>query len=391
MGLPEPLKVVAVTGGRADWGLLSMPLAALRADKAFALSLIVTGQHLVPGEESSLAAIIDDGFVIAEQVDIKIGDDSPEGIAQSSGLGVAGIGATLARLKPDLMILLGDRYEILAAAFAALIARVPIAHLCGGDITEGAMDDAFRHAITKLSHIHFVTNRSAHDRVIQLGENPANVHCVGSPGLDRIRSTTVVTERTFFEHVGLVPRGRNFLVTYHPVTLEADPLAECREMLAALDALGSNVGVLFTGANADWGAHGIDKLIGDFVADHANARSVRTLGAEFYFAALAHVDAVVGNSSSGLYEAPSFATPTVNIGDRQKGRIKASSVIDCPGERSHILAAIERALVLDCTGVVNPYGDGHASERIHAVLAAIGSPQRLMRKHFHDLGLGLAS
>lgn len=376
-----------VTGGRADWGLLSMPVAALRDVPAFSVSLIVTGQHLAPGEDASLDAIGKDGFNISERVNISIGDDTPTGVARSTGLAVTGIGAALTRLEPDLMLLLGDRYEILAAATAALVHRIPVAHICGGDITEGAIDDAIRHAITKLSHIHFVTNDAARHRVIQLGEDPANVHCVGSPGLDRIRVTKVMTREAFFESFGLAPLSRNLLVTYHPATLDADPLAECGEMLAALDALGRDVGIIFTGANADSGARGIDGLIGDFVESHTCARTVRTLGAERYFSALAHMDAVVGNSSSGLYEAPSFATPTINIGDRQKGRLRAASVIDCPGEATAIRTAIERAFVLDCSSVDNPYGDGYASERICAVVKAIGPTQRLVRKRFYDLAL----
>lgn len=365
--------------------MLSMPLAALRDDAAFELAVIVTGQHLVPGEEQSVVDIAADGFQIFERIDIAIGDDSPEGIARSAGLAVCGIGAALSRLRPDLMLVLGDRYEILSAVTAALYARVPVAHLCGGDITEGAMDDAIRHAITKLSHIHFVTHATARDRVIQLGEDPANVHTVGSPGLDRIARTPVMMRARWLDSLGLADLPLTLLVTYHPVTLDADPLAECREMLAALDALGPNVGVLFTGANADPGARGIDGLIGEFVATHANARAVRTLGSQRYFSALAHVQAIIGNSSSGLYEAPSFATPTVNIGDRQRGRLRASSVVDCAGERTAIRAAIEKALALDCAGVENPYGDGRASERILAALKRIGDPQALVRKRFVNL------
>lgn len=380
-----------MTGGRADWGLLSMPLAALRDDITFEVSLIVTGQHLAPGEETSLADIAADGFSIAERVDIAIGDNSSAGVARSAGLATDGIAASLGRLRPDMMMVLGDRYEILAAATAAVIARIPVVHLCGGDITEGAMDDAIRHAITKLSHVHFVTNTAAHDRVVQLGEDPAHVHCVGSPGLDRIRATQVMPRDELFASVGLAPRPRNLLVTHHPATLDDDPLAECREMLAALDVLGRDVGLLFTGANADPGARSIDDLIGAFVASHSNATAVRSLGASRYFSALTHVDAVIGNSSSGLYEAPSFLKPTVNIGDRQEGRLKARSVIDCRGERAAIGAAIHRAFVLDCSGVVNPYGDGRASERIVAVLRALEMPRDLLRKRFHTLALERAA
>ena len=382
------MRIGAVTGGRADWGLLSMPLAALRADPRFEVVLIATGQHLAPGEDASLAAIVRDGFEVAENVDIAIDDDSAVGIAHSAGLATAGLGRVFGHLRPDLVMLLGDRWEILAAATAALLARIPVVHLCGGDITEGAFDDAIRHAITKLSHIHFVTSEDARARVVQLGEDPGNVHCVGSPGLDRIRATKLMSRAALFDSVGLVPRAKNVLVTYHPATLADDVLGECRAMLVALDALGPDVGILFTGANADPGARGIDGLVGSFVDAHANSKAVRSLGAERYFSALAHVDAVVGNSSSGLYEAPSFGKPAVNIGDRQTGRLKARSVIDCAGKAGAIVEALRGAFTLDCAGVVNPYGDGHASERIVSVLGEVGDPARLLRKRFHNLPIG---
>lgn len=381
------MRIAAVTGGRADWGLLSVPLAALRDHQGFQLSLIATGQHLAAGEADSLAQIVADGFDVAERVDIEVGDDSPAGVARSAGLATAGIGAALQRIQPDLLILLGDRYEILAAGLAALLARIPVAHLCGGDVTEGAMDDSMRHALTKLSHLHFVSNAAARERVIQLGEDPAHVHCVGSPGLDRIRQTPVMPAEAFFQSVDL-DRPRTLLVTYHPATIKADPLAECREMLAALHDLGPEVGLIFTGSNADPGARGIDGLIGAFVESHGNARAFRTLGARRYFSALAHVDAVVGNSSSGLYEAPSFSVPTVNIGDRQKGRLRAASVIDCSGEREAIGAAIAEALARGRRPVENPYGDGRTSERILAVLEGLDAPQNLVRKRFLDLPVG---
>lgn len=383
------MRIVAVTGSRADWSLLSMPLAALRADRAFDVRLIVTGQHLVPDDAASLQAIADDGFEIDEQVDIEIADDSARAVSHSAGLAATGLGAAFARIEPDLVLLLGDRYEILAAATAALLSRIPVAHLCGGDITEGAFDDQIRHALTKLSHVHFVTNADARRRVIQLGEDPAHVHVVGSPGLDRIRTTRPMERDHFYASVGLPPKTTTLLVTYHPATLADDTLAECREMLAALDTLGREVAILFTGANADPGARGIDGLVGAFVGSHPNATAVRSLGPLRYLSALHYADAVVGNSSSGLYEAPSFAVPTVNIGDRQKGRLRAASVIDCEGNRHAIAAAIARALTLDCTAVTNPYGDGHASERIVAVLRSLSKPAELLRKRFFHLPVEL--
>jgi UDP-hydrolysing UDP-N-acetyl-D-glucosamine 2-epimerase len=379
------LRIAAVTGGRADWGLLSFPLSTLKVDDAFELSLIVTGQHLAPGEKRSLTEIVADGFTATEAVDIGLGPDNAQSIGHSFGLAVAKISEALARLKPDLMLILGDRYEIFAAAIAALFHRIPVVHLCGGDVTEGAMDDGMRHAITKLSHIHFVTNMAARDRVIQLGEDPARVFCVGSPGLDRIRLTPVLSRDEFFKSVGLMPRQRNLLVTYHPVTLAADPFKEVREMLAALVSLGPDVGILLTGSNADINARGIDALIGSFIADRQNAVRHRTLGAQCYYSAMTHLDVMVGNSSSGLYEAPSFSLPTVNIGDRQKGRIRAHSVIDCVGERNAIKMAITEAFAFGRKQVENPYGDGFTCTRILAALKALGSPETLVQKRFLNI------
>lgn len=380
----NPLKVCAITGSRADWGLLSPPLALLRQDPAFSLDLIVTGQHLVPADENTAEAIKAEGFAVSATIDMLLASDAPVAVAKSMGLATSGFADAFARLAPDLVLVLGDRYEILAAVQAALIARLPVAHLCGGDITEGAMDDAVRHAITKLSHLHFVTNEPAARRVRQLGEHPARVHCVGSPGLDSIRQTKVLDRAAFFERVGLAPNHSNLLITYHPETLHADPLGQCRELLAALHELGPEFGLIFTGSNADPGGRGVDRLVAEFVVEHDNASAHASLGAALYFSALSHTDAMVGNSSSGLYEAPSFRIPTVNIGDRQRGRLRAASVIDCAAERREIGAAIRKALTLDCAGVINPYGDGHASERIVAILRGLRDPRQLVRKPFVD-------
>jgi UDP-N-acetylglucosamine 2-epimerase (non-hydrolysing)/GDP/UDP-N,N'-diacetylbacillosamine 2-epimerase (hydrolysing) len=359
----------------------------LRADPAFALDLIVTGQHLVPADDNTAEAIKAEGFAPSATIDMLLASDAPVAVAKSMGLATAGFADAFARLAPDLVLVLGDRYEILAAVQAAVVARLPVAHLCGGDITEGAMDDAIRHAVTKLSHLHFVTNEAAARRVWQLGEDPARVHCVGSPGLDRIRQTKLLDRAAFFRRVGFEPRASNLLVTFHPETLHADPLGQCRELLAALHELGPEFGFIFTGSNADPGGRGVDRLVGEFVAAHDNACAHASLGAALYFSALSHASAVVGNSSSGLYEAPTFKVPTVNIGDRQRGRLRAASVIDCAAERRAIGAAIRKALTLDCAGVINPYGDGHASERIVAVLRGLGDPRQLVHKRFVDWDL----
>lgn len=378
------LRVCAVTGGRADWGLLSVPLALIRDDPDFALQLVVTGQHLLPGAGGTDRVIEAEGFRIDARVDMLLAGDSAVAVSKSMGLATIGFAEVFDRLKPDLLFVLGDRYEILAAAQAAMVARIPIAHLCGGDVTEGAMDEAIRHAISKMSHLHFVSNRDAARRVCQLGEDPAQVHCVGSPGLDRVRLTPPMARDDFFASIDFVPRARNLLVTFHPATLDEDASAACTEMLAALDALGPDLGLIFTGVNADTGGRAVAACIDGFVASHANARAYASLGAVRYFSALRHVDAVVGNSSSGLYEAPSFGIPTVNIGDRQGGRLKARSVLDCDADRQAILATLRQAFSLDCAGTVNPYGDGHSAERIVTILKALRDPRSLLKKRFFD-------
>lgn len=377
------LRIAVVSGGRADYGLLSEPMRLLAADPRFALRVIATGQHLATEGSESLKQIETDGFAIADRVDVLLASDSALAVCKTTGLAVVGLAEALARDPPDLVLLLGDRYEILAAAVAAHLLRIPIAHIAGGDITEGAIDDALRHAITKLSHIHFVTNEDAGRRVRQLGEDPRRVHVVGSPGLDRIRTTKIPDRETFFRELGIAMRPRNIVITFHPVTASATTMAEATELLAALDEFDQDVGLIFTGVNADTEGRTLEALISSFCATHDNASLHRTLGARLYFAALTHCDMIVGNSSSGLYEAPSFGIPTINVGERQTGRIKAASVIDTVPERRAIAAAMSKGFALDCTGIANPYGDGRASERIMAVLGNIEDPRTLLVKSFN--------
>lgn len=386
----KPLRICAITGSRADWGYLKMPLLMLRDCPTLELRLVATGQHLTPHSGGSLQVIKEDGFEIDARVDMQLAGDTAKEITKSLGLAVIGFADVLERLNPDLLFVLGDRYEILAAVQAALMARIPVAHISGGDLTEGAMDESIRHAITKMSHIHFVTNKESERRVRQLGEDPSQVHLVGSPGLDSMRSTPRMERSEFFQFVGLTPRDRNLLITFHPVTLDMDSEMHCAEMLAALDSLGPDVGLIFTGTNYDTSGRRIESVVRAFAESRANAVIHASLGPIGYFSALSHVHIVVGNSSSGILEAPSFGTPTVNIGDRQRGRLRSPSVIDCCPERSSIRAAIDQAFAMDCSGLTNPYGDGHASERIAAVLMGIENPRKLLKKRFHTVGDGFA-
>jgi UDP-hydrolysing UDP-N-acetyl-D-glucosamine 2-epimerase len=376
------LEILAVTGTRADWGLLVPVIRAVRENAAFRLRLAATGQHLMP-ESASLEEIKNDGFAIDHRVDIKLTEDSSLGVTKSMGLAVIGFAELFDRARPDLILLLGDRFEIHAVASAAQVAKIPVAHLCGGDLTEGAIDNAFRHGITKMSHIHFVTSDDAAHRVVQLGEEPKRVFNVGSPALDRIRGIKPMPRESFFASIRLQPQPRNLIITFHPVTLADDSEEQCQALLAALEPL-FDVGMIFTGSNSDPGARTIETMVRNFAWARPDAVFIPSLGFERYVTALHYVDAVVGNSSSGICEAPSFGIPTVNIGNRQKGRLRAASVIDCNANTKDIAAAVSHALKLDCSDVKNPYGDGRAVERVIAVLEGIGDPARLIAKKFRD-------
>jgi UDP-N-acetylglucosamine 2-epimerase (non-hydrolysing)/GDP/UDP-N,N'-diacetylbacillosamine 2-epimerase (hydrolysing) len=306
-------------------------------------------------------------------------------VTKSIGRGVIGFADALEHLQPDLLVLLGDRFEILAAAQAALVAKIPVAHIAGGDVTEGAFDDAIRHSITKMSHLHFVTNAAAAARVRQLGEDPRFIFNVGSPGLDTIARTALLPRAELEAAIGFSLRERNLLVTFHPATLDAaSSSAQLVEVLRALDALGSGFGVVFTKCNADTEGLTLNRMIAGYVEKRPHCRLFDSLGQQKYLSVMSQVDALVGNSSSGLYEAPSLRKPAVNIGDRQKGRLRAASVIDCAPEAAAIERAIRAALQLDCSGVRNPYGDGNSAPRIVAAIKSIGDLRSLVRKEFVD-------
>jgi UDP-hydrolysing UDP-N-acetyl-D-glucosamine 2-epimerase len=379
------LKVCAVSGGRADFGLLLEPMRRLRDDPAFSLSVVLTGQHLVPGASDGAAVVGAERFQSVIFVDMQLSGDDAIAISEASGRALAGLARAYSELRPDITLLPGDRYEIVVAALAATLARIPIAHIAGGDLTTGAIDDAFRHAITAMAHIHFVTNRRAARRVWQLGQAPADIHVVGSPGLDLILAAPVMTHEEFFEAISFRPRTHNLLVTFHPVTRAPNSRAQANELTAALAACGGEIGIIITGPNADPEGEAVGHLLRKFAETADNACFIAHLGSVLYANALRHCDAIVGNSSSGLYEAPSFGIPTVNIGMRQAGRLEAASVIDCAPDRAAIAGAIEAAFGRGRTPVENPYGDGHASERIIGVLKSIRDPQALFAKSFGDL------
>lgn len=380
-------RVCVVTGSRSDYGLLYWVMREIGGCDDLELQTVVSGMHLSPEFGLSVAAVEADGFRIDARVEMLLSSDTGQGIGKSIGLGAIGFADAYARLQPDLVMVLGDRFETLAAVVAALAARIPVVHIAGGDLTEGSFDDSIRHAITKLSHLHLVTNEAAAQRVRQLGEQAASVHVVGSPGIDYLRKSVLLNRQALERDLGFRFLDRNLLVTFHPPTAApGEAAAQFAEVLAALDGLGSGCGVLITYPNADNESRELIAMLDRFVAGHGNAKAYPSLGQQRYLSAMAAVDVLVGNSSSALYEAPTLRKPAVNIGDRQTGRLKAASVVDVAPARGAIREAIERAFLLDCSSVVNPYGDGRSAERIVAVLRALGDPKVLLQKRFADSG-----
>jgi len=381
-------KICVVTGTRAEYGLLYWILAELRDDPDVELQLIVCAAHLSPEFGYTVQVIEDDGFGIADRVDMQVSGDTPAAIGHSLGLGCIGFSESFERLAPDIVVVLGDRYEILAAAQCALIARIPLAHIHGGERTEGAIDDAIRHAITKMSHLHFVAAEPYRTRVIQLGENPDRVFLVGAPGLDNFRRLKLLDRKSLGESVGFDLSGGVFAVTYHPATLANDSaVAAASELLAALDSYPDHK-ALITAPSADANALNLLDALRTYAKAHPDrAHFVESLNQMRYLSLLHIADAVIGNSSSGIIEAPSVPVPTVNIGPRQDGRLRAPSIIDCTDDREAIRAAIETALSdkfrNGLAGMTSPFGDGDASSRIVAELKS-AELEGLLIKRFHD-------
>jgi UDP-hydrolysing UDP-N-acetyl-D-glucosamine 2-epimerase len=380
-------RICVVTGSRAEYGLLYWVLRDLQAEPGVELQLVVTGMHLAPEFGLTVRQIEADGFDIALRVPMLLASDDAGGVAKSIGLGVIGLSDALQVLTPDIVLVLGDRFEILAAAQACLVHKVPLAHIAGGDVTEGAYDESMRHAITKMAQLHFVTNEDAAHRVRQMGEDPQRVHVVGSPGLDHLKRQRLLDRAALEQALGDTLGERNLLVTFHPVTLaDDDGLGEFDELLAALADTGPGTTIWCSRPNADSGGRALAARLNAWADELGSRVRVHTsLGQLRYLSLMAQVDAVVGNSSSGLYEAPSFGVPTLNIGERQRGRLAASSVLHCAAERQAITAGLERALALDCRGVVNPYGDGHSAARIVAALRSLPERSVLLRKPFHAI------
>jgi len=388
----SPRRVGVVTVSRSDYGHLHPVLDAIRRSPDLELMLFVAGMHLEPRFGDTVRDIEADGFAIAERVPMLDGGDSPEAVAAATGRGVEGFARVFARQRPDLLVVLGDRFEMLAAAVAALPFALPVAHIHGGEVSEGAMDNQIRHAITKLAHLHFASAVEHAQRIARMGEEAWRIHTVGGPGLDRLVAMEPLSRRVLAAELDISERGPWLLVTFHPVTLEyRDTGAHVDELLAALEKAEGTL--VITYPNADTAGQLVIERIEEFAGRHpTRCRLVRNLGERRYLSLLRHADVMVGNSSSGLIEAPSFGLPVVNIGARQRGRLRGANVIDVEPARDEILRAIETAQTSAFRARAgaegNPYGDGRAAPRIVDVLRTVPLNARLVQKRFADGGEG---
>lgn len=381
-------KICVITGTRADYGLLRWVMQGIKDDADLNLQVIATGMHLSPEFGLTYKAIEADGFEIDRKVEMLTSSDTPAGIAKSMGLGMIGFADVLNELNPDLIVVLGDRFEIFSAVATALVARIPVAHLHGGETTEGAFDEAFRHSITKMAHLHFVAADEYKQRVIQLGEQPECVFLVGGLGIDNIKRLKLLERNALEADLGFKLGKKNLLITFHPVTLEkASAVTQMQALLATLAKL-KDIQLIFTMPNADTEGRTLIKMVEEFTSQHANAHAFTSLGQLRYLSCIAQVDGVVGNSSSGLAEVPSFKKGTINIGDRQHGRLQATSIINCEPTQKSIADAISilysPSFQEDLSQVRNPYGEGGASEKVVHTLKSINI-KNIVKKAFYNL------
>ena len=385
-------KICVVTGTRAEYGLLYWLMKEIEADKEVELQLIVTGMHLSP-EFGLTYKEIEKEFKIDKKIEMLLSSDTSIGISKSMGLAQISFAEAYEELKPDIVVVLGDRYEIFSATSAAMIAKIPIAHLHGGEATEGLIDESIRHSITKMAHLHFTSTEEYKNRVIQLGENPSKVFNVGGMGIENIKRLNLLNKEEFEKSIEFKLNKKNILVTFHPVTLEDSTAKEqFQQLLDAIDEL-EDTNIIFTKANSDTDGRIINQMIDEYVVKNSDKSVCFTsLGQLRYLSALQYVDAMVGNSSSGLAETPSFKIGTVNIGDRQKGRIKASSVIDCEPNKSSIHQAFFKLYSIEfqkaLKNTINPYGNGCASKKIVEILKTVYL-ENILKKSFYDLKVEL--
>ena len=383
-------KICVVTSTRAEYGLLYWLLKEIEADSELKLQLIVTGMHLSP-EFGLTYKEIEKEFKIDKKIEILSSSHTSLDICAEMARVYEKFAPALAELKPDILVLLGDRYEIFGVAGVASIMQIPIAHIHGGETTQGAFDEAFRHSITKMSHIHFAATNEYANRIIQLGEEPTRVFNVGGPGIENIKKLNLLNKDEFEKSINFKLAKKNILITFHPATLENSSAREqFNELLKALDEL-DDTNFIFTKANSDTDGDVINKMIDEYVSENSQkAVAFASLGQLRYLSAIKFVDIVLGNSSSGLLEVPSFKKATINIGDRQKGRARASSVIDVRPVKEEILAAIKRAYSKEfeqtLKDAINPYDGGNPSKKMVKILKEI-KLDGILKKKFYDIGL----
>ena len=384
-------KICVVTGSRAEYGLLRWVMEEIRQSPQLDLQVIVTGMHLSPEFGLTYREIEKDGFQIDRKIEMLMSSDTSIGLSKSMGLGLISFGEAIQVLQPDFLLVLGDRFEIFSAATAAMVSRIPIAHLHGGETTEGAFDEAIRHSITKMSHLHFVAAEEYRKRIIQMGEDPGSVFLVGGLGIDNIKKLKLLEQDELEQLLGFQFWERNLLITFHPITLDGlSSTDQFEELLMALDTL-VDTHLIFTLPNADTEGRALSNMVENFVASHPNARAYQSLGQLGYLSCIKYVDGVIGNSSSGLIEVPSFRKGTINMGDRQRGRLKAPNVIDCDVKFESILAALQKLYSADFQEklkvVNNPYGDGGASKKVVQVLENYPL-ENILKKSFYNLDIG---
>jgi len=381
-------KVCIFTGTRAEYGLLKPLMYEIKKEKSLKLQILATGMHLSPEFGLTYKVIEEDGFKIDEKVEILVSADTPTGISKSMGLGMIGFSEAYQRLQPDMIVILGDRFEAFVAAAAAMIARIPVAHIQGGEASYGLIDEAIRHAITKMSYWHFATTVQSHKRVIQLGEDPKRVFHVGAPGIDNVKNLKLLSREHLERDLKFRFNKRNLLVTFHPVTLEHKTAKmQFQNLLDVLDEL-NETQIIFTKSNADTEGRVINDMIDRYVSQQRRkAVAFTSLGQLRYLSTMRLVDAVVGNSSSGIIEAPAFKIGTINIGDRQAGRVRAKSTIDCQPTKESIRAAVQKLYSKEfqkqLRSVVNPYGEGQTAQKIVKVLREAKSVD--IKKSFYDI------
>jgi GDP/UDP-N,N'-diacetylbacillosamine 2-epimerase (hydrolysing) len=381
-------KICVITGSRAEYGVLHWLMKGIQCTNDLQLQIIATGTHLSPEFGLTYKEIEKDGFDINRKVEMILSADTPSAIAKSTGLGIIAFADVFVDLKPDIVVILGDRYEVFAAAFAALVACIPIAHIGGGETTEGAFDESIRHSITKMAWWHFVAAGEYAKRVIQLGEDPKRIINVGGLGIDVIKRSRLLTKKELMGKTGIVFGKRNLLITYHPVTLERQTSKmHFQSILEVLNEL-DGVYLIFTMPNADTDGRIIKRMIDDYVSTHKeNSVAFTLMGHTNYLSTLQFIDGVIGNSSSGISEAPAFKIGTINIGDRQKGRLKAESIIDCIPTRRSIKSAVEtlysEGFQKVLLSVKSPYGEGGVAEKIIGVLREAKLPEEI-KKGFCD-------